>query len=219
VIDMRGKVDVPLSDDEFDALAERGLDLDRVFGVLHAVLVAPGMISPSRWLPLAFGEVSPDPTSLERVLRLYNEVANALQDGEGYLPTPDDEAGCVAFADGYAAAAALDRHWIDDADRWTFASPIAFLGGRHDLVPPSQRAEFDAHPERRQVLLRDLGGLVMAAYESFAKDRVATAQAASQGRTASPRVGRNDLCPCGSGKKYKRCCIDGPAATAKPVTN
>ena len=22
----------------------------------------------------------------------------------------------------------------------------------------------------------------------------------------TPKVGRNDLCPCGSGKKYKRCC-------------
>ena len=24
-----------------------------------------------------------------------------------------------------------------------------------------------------------------------------------------PRVGRNDLCPCGSGKKYKKCCGAG----------
>ena len=24
--------------------------------------------------------------------------------------------------------------------------------------------------------------------------------------TASPKVGRNDLCPCGSSKKFKRCC-------------
>ena len=23
----------------------------------------------------------------------------------------------------------------------------------------------------------------------------------------SNKVGRNDLCPCGSGKKYKKCCI------------
>ena len=23
---------------------------------------------------------------------------------------------------------------------------------------------------------------------------------------AGPRIGRNDLCPCGSGKKYKKCC-------------
>ncbi|MEG2172285.1 MAG: preprotein translocase subunit SecA [Desulfovibrionaceae bacterium] len=26
---------------------------------------------------------------------------------------------------------------------------------------------------------------------------------------AEPRVGRNDLCPCGSGKKYKKCCGQG----------
>ena len=25
--------------------------------------------------------------------------------------------------------------------------------------------------------------------------------------TAGPRIGRNDLCPCGSGKKYKKCCF------------
>jgi uncharacterized protein YecA (UPF0149 family) len=24
--------------------------------------------------------------------------------------------------------------------------------------------------------------------------------------TAEPKVGRNDPCPCGSGKKYKKCC-------------
>lgn len=31
---------------------------------------------------------------------------------------------------------------------------------------------------------------------------------------AAPRPGRNSLCPCGSGKKYKRCCADRDAATA-----
>lgn len=25
----------------------------------------------------------------------------------------------------------------------------------------------------------------------------------------TPKVGRNDLCPCGSGKKYKKCCDQG----------
>ena len=31
-------------------------------------------------------------------------------------------------------------------------------------------------------------------------------------RRAQPKVGRNDPCPCGSGKKYKKCC--GAEATA-----
>jgi SEC-C motif-containing protein len=26
-------------------------------------------------------------------------------------------------------------------------------------------------------------------------------------RSTSPKVGRNDPCPCGSGKKYKHCCL------------
>lgn len=25
---------------------------------------------------------------------------------------------------------------------------------------------------------------------------------------ADPKIGRNDLCPCGSGKKYKKCCLE-----------
>lgn len=27
-------------------------------------------------------------------------------------------------------------------------------------------------------------------------------------RKASKKVGRNDRCPCGSGKKYKKCCLN-----------
>jgi uncharacterized protein YecA (UPF0149 family) len=30
--------------------------------------------------------------------------------------------------------------------------------------------------------------------------------AAPQPKQATPKVGRNDPCPCGSGKKYKKCC-------------
>lgn len=34
-----------------------------------------------------------------------------------------------------------------------------------------------------------------------------------------PKVGRNDLCPCGSGKKFKKCCLgdDGPKLTGKTL--
>ena len=33
--------------------------------------------------------------------------------------------------------------------------------------------------------------------------------AAKQPVKAAPKVGRNDPCPCGSGKKYKNCCGKG----------
>ena len=31
---------------------------------------------------------------------------------------------------------------------------------------------------------------------------------------ASPKIGRNDPCPCGSTKKFKKCCNDRQAQTA-----
>ena len=33
-------------------------------------------------------------------------------------------------------------------------------------------------------------------------------------RRPEPKIGRNEPCPCGSGKKYKRCCLGKPQATA-----
>jgi SWIM/SEC-C metal-binding protein len=31
-----------------------------------------------------------------------------------------------------------------------------------------------------------------------------------------PTAGRNDPCPCGSGNKYKKCCLRTPAANSAP---
>ena len=33
-------------------------------------------------------------------------------------------------------------------------------------------------------------------------------------RRETPKIGRNEPCPCGSGLKYKRCCLDKPQAAA-----
>jgi SWIM/SEC-C metal-binding protein len=33
---------------------------------------------------------------------------------------------------------------------------------------------------------------------------------AGQPARAAPKIGRNEPCPCGSGKKFKKCCVDHP---------
>jgi hypothetical protein len=33
-------------------------------------------------------------------------------------------------------------------------------------------------------------------------------------RRSQPKIGRNEPCPCGSGMKYKRCCVNKPQTTA-----
>ena len=206
----------PLSDDEFDALADflddhSPLDTDSLYGVLHAVAVAPSVIPPSSWLPLVLpdGLAKDDIFAVHLLLRLHNEVLDTLERGEVIVPTEDDVEACVSFASGYAVAAALDPQWIGDDDRWTFASAVAYFADRRDLVPPQTLAKLDALPDAKDTVRRFLGATVATTYESFLKLRRSAIHAHAHPAPIL-RVGRNEPCPCGSGKKFKRCCIDRP---------
>ncbi len=50
--------------------------------------------------------------------------------------------------------------------------------------------------------------------ESSAAQTMPASTAPETIRRDHPKTGRNDVCPCGSGKKYKRCCIDHPHLAA-----
>jgi hypothetical protein len=71
---------------------------------------------------------------------------------------------------------------------------------------PSLVAAFLGHLEQSGRLG---GGQVLGAYARALQD--AYAEAASGKRTpvtrAGSKIGRNDPCPCGSGLKYKKCCM------------
>jgi preprotein translocase subunit SecA len=53
------------------------------------------------------------------------------------------------------------------------------------------------------------GTIQMAATQSVSPEAVAVPERRLPNAhlpSSQPKVGRNDLCPCGSGKKYKKCC-------------
>lgn len=118
---------------------------------------------------------------------------------------------CEKFAAGYAEGASLDAAWANSDEAWALAWPLAYLGNRRDLVPEGELARLDADADAKPQLRRKLIAIVGDAYDYFARFRGGMPQAAAP---RAARVGRNDPCPCGSGKKYKRCC---EGAAAPPV--
>ena len=67
--------------------------------------------------------------------------------------------------------------------------------------------------EQSNAMWTDMLAGAARAYRYFKEDRATYAHQAAVRRSqrepyerADPKVGRNDPCPCGSGKKYKRCC-------------
>jgi len=73
------------------------------------------------------------------------------------------------------------------------------------MMPPAARSE------RREQLIVGVAASVPAIYRYFAAERKLEVQKLSSVKTFrrdAPKVGRNERCPCGSGKKFKHCCAN-----------
>jgi uncharacterized protein len=57
-------------------------------------------------------------------------------------------------------------------------------------------------PEKREEIIVHMAAGLVGAYRYFKAHRTASVVT----REPVGKVGRNEPCPCGSGKKYKKCC-------------
>lgn len=214
-------ISTPLSDDEYAKLADllhahSPFDIDGVLGVLYAVTIAPGFVPPSRWIPVVFpdGMRGLDEEGAEEVLglliRLHDEIATALAKRRVMMPAEDEIEACDSFAAGFLAGAEADPEWVNNDAHWTFTSWAAYLAGKPELIAPDLLQKFQEDPNIRPTIYKSMVASVVTAHDVFLEVRrnaLSEAVWALQASTAR-RVGRNEPCPCGSGKKFKRCCID-----------
>ena len=82
--------------------------------------------------------------------------------------------------------------------------PRAYLAGERHIVTPSLSFKVETLLDAERVIGKQLHDLIICAYASFAEAGRAQAMAMKNTAQSSPRVGRNEPCPCGSGKKYSR---------------
>jgi uncharacterized protein len=95
---------------------------------------------------------------------------------------------------------------MDDEEHGGCLVPIMMLFHEHDKDPKMRPKPIS--PEQREKAILHMAAGLLRAYRYFRAQRetyVGTSFRREPKRTAS-KVGRNDLCPCGSGKKYKKCC-------------
>lgn len=222
--------DQPLSDAEFDELdaflmAEGRpaaiMDIAMLDGFLTAILIGPNTLLPSQWLPLVWGETKDDPMAfdtdsqmkriIELIMRLYNDRARGLQEGvDLYDPivyTREEDGKSVSIIDewctGFMRGVQMDPEGWDplfqsDEDA-ALLMPMILYGTESGL---EQLQQNEPLRNRHQNLADALGICVISIRDYWLPQRKSVATV----RRAEPKVGRNDLCPCGSGKKFKKCC-------------
>jgi uncharacterized protein len=209
-----------MDDETADRIAAAGgdegiLDMSELDGFLTAIVSGPNSIMPSRWLPVVWGAEPPkweSPDEFEAVFALImrhlnSNVATLMQAPDQFEPMFNEsrlEGKTYLVVDewciGYMRGIALD------ADAWTESDPQVAALLRPIRLWGTEEGwdQLDSMSEEDQARERDaIPGSVRALHQYWLSRRSPPVPA----RRATPKVGRNDLCPCGSGKKYKQCCL------------
>jgi uncharacterized protein len=200
---------------------------DVLQGFLAAIVSGPVTIPASTWLPYAVGA---DPgweseaqakEALDLVMRLNNEVAVLLLEGHGVEPilypvgTEEDApldyaAWCAGYLEGMELSDPPWSEFAEDEDLAALVTPFLALALEGEAPDPENPGPFDdlSDEELTEItsLARDrLPEAVQDVYDYFIDRR----QKLAPVRRTAAKVGRNDPCPCGSGRKYKHCCGAG----------
>ncbi|MGR8932145.1 MAG: UPF0149 family protein [Gammaproteobacteria bacterium] len=220
-------VSTALTDDELDRLAvfldqfPGAMNLEAIDGFFCALICAPDMVPMDEVMSRVWGEqaefASDDEakeiTSL--LMRHWNMIVTTLSNDDFYHPILlEDEAGNVsandwaqAFCGGMELSGGSWPELLGDEEKGGCIVPILILAHEYD-PDPEMRSDIVDNAQREDII----GGMIVGLkkiYDYFAPHRRALAQAHSATTTYRRRVqkvGRNDPCPCGSGRKYKQCC-------------
>ena len=200
-----------------DRAPPESMGLSDLDGFLTGLVVGPETIRPSEWLPLIWGGESPEFDSTEQaqtifaaIMGRYNEIARGLDaDPEVVAPvfweTLQGDVVAGDWAEGFMEAVTLRADaWsqmIRDRDARMLIAPILALASDADgnpLLPvdPVEDAEMLA-------AVHDMIPSAVVAIRQFWREQNPFPAAPLR---AGPKIRRNDPCPCGSGRKYKRCC-------------
>lgn len=186
-------------------------------GLVAGVAVSPELIMPGEWLPMIWGEDGPVFENeqeaneiLSLVLGHYNDVLRKLRVPGRYTPIYDEDRDGSAlwelWASGFAKAMALrPTAWADfvlsEDETVRYAATLLKMAG--ELADrPGGIAD-----DRDEKLDASAPDLIPGCVEILHAARLAS-HSSTEPDTAGPKhVGRNDPCPCGSGKKFKKCCL------------
>ena len=206
----------------------KGLGYPETAGFLYALICAPRLVMPSDWIGGVLGEtVMTDQEEANQILgalmALNNWIAMQRENGETPLPPGVElepeamdnfEPGTSVsrwsrgFLEGHGwVAEDWDAYVPDDAETGLALATLGFFSSRKFAEA------FCSDASEKPLPVEDFAETVCRIMpEAFTIYADAGRKASQQVRQASheparsEKVGRNEPCPCGSGKKHKKCC-------------
>lgn len=201
------------------------IDLDVVFkkhgvsyqvnsacGFFTAILSSKALVATRDWVKIFIdastaGDIDSINELMQALLVVYNKIALELYEDK-YSPSLLKKKKIIAWHKateecvmdwcfGYCRGSALcESDWT--MEQYEESMPMALLGGVIDIDPsdPPTNEELTDFAMMIPALAQSVYNMGFNAREDDLDDLPNT-----------PKIGRNDQCSCGSGKKYKKCCL------------
>jgi uncharacterized protein len=212
------------------------LSLEGVDGLFCALVASPEAVSPSEYLPVvlggkngmsaAFADLDDANSMMSLLMRYWNSIISDLERESIHLPFVFESgvdgipgrAWARGFMHGVRMAPAGWNELLTNEDEGLLMS-IPLVAGEIDPKWPEEPLT----KQKSDELLKWMFAGAARAYTHFANARRSNAEELYEDELAvdglddddfypetyvrpEPKVGRNEPCPCGSGRKYKKCC-------------
>ncbi|MBL8476317.1 MAG: UPF0149 family protein [Methyloversatilis sp.] len=209
----------------------RAMELPMLEGFLTALVIGPRMVMPGEWLPRVWDRydaaVAPDfadagqaarITSL--LMRFMNGIVDTfLNDPGAFQPIfrQPERRGAPEWCEGFLAGTAFcEAEWaaLWDEEPALFA-PLMRLGTDEGRAMIREDGE-------TEVWMKLVQPMLVAIHEIWLQARTVPPGSGDEGAfddddapgeepfvRREPKVGRDDVCPCGSGKEFEKCCGGG----------
>ncbi|MCF6197938.1 MAG: UPF0149 family protein [Hyphomicrobiaceae bacterium] len=210
-----------------DDAPENCMMLSELDGFLTAIAVGPELIMPSEWMPAIWRDEQPIYDDLDQAQQItgiitdrYNTILDTVSAREpSYAPVflyhPSGHPMPDAWAQGFWSGMELRfEAWLPLLENMEDEDVLAMMIPIHIFVKEDDKSIFDFPEEELQKYAKQSAGLipmsVVAINQYWQKQRAQHVLPKGTPVMArkTPKVGRNDPCPCGSGKKYKKCCLN-----------
>jgi len=201
-----------------DIVPKTAMDASTLEGFLAALVIGPDVVPPSQYMPWVWDMYNGEEEVIYDSMEQANESMNLIMQvwnniAKGYSENPSVfqpayfraiEWGAAEWCEGFLLGTQLsnktwDNLWIKQPE---LATPFMRLGDEMGLEITKKEKDAEKWMDAVPGALEG----IHAFWLEQRKDSKGNVTVSSMPITREPKVGRNESCPCGSGKKFKKCC-------------